>query len=175
MKRLSDAINEINNALFGERQRGMPEGRVLLDKRSLLAFYHDWSDQDANLRNLYQQKQSLLIDNQKLESDRDALAAQVEAMTAHGSTLATAASMATGAMAVGSPVTKLCVEAVKRFNAVKASAPQQCLRDVKAEAGRAGFFAAINLVRMQPERANHAVFVCQKADEYAAKVRKGGE
>ena len=52
---------------------------------------------------------------------------------------------------------------------------EQHVAEIRAEAGRAGFFAAINLVRMQPERANHAVFVCQKADEYAAKVRQGGE
>lgn len=47
------------------------------------------------------------------------------------------------------------------------------LREIRAEAGRAGFVAAINLVRLNPERANHAVFVLQKAAEYADSIRKG--
>lgn len=103
-------------------------------------------------------------------AERDALAAQVEALTAHGNALATAASMATGAMAVGSPVTKFCVEAVKRFNAVKASTPQQCLRDVKAEAGRAGYLQGYEDSMMT----KFDGFSKELADEYAAKVREGG-
>ena len=67
-------------------------------------------------------------------SEYDALAAQVDAIAAHGSSLATAASMATGALPIGSPVTEFCVEAVKRFNAAKDATPQHHLRQVLAEA-----------------------------------------
>lgn len=78
--------------------------------------------------------QQLRVMYDAMKAERDALAAQVEDLLAHGTALATAASMATGAMDIGSPVTAFCVEAVKRFNAAKAATPQHHLRQVRADA-----------------------------------------
>lgn len=44
------------------------------------------------------------------------------------------------------------------------------LNKIKADAGVAGFFAAANLIRLRPERANHAVFLIQEANKYRDSV-----
>ena len=52
------------------------------------------------------------------------------------------------------------------------------IADIRAKAGRHGFMTAINLIRLRPERANHAVFVNDEAEKYANTIRlaaQGGE
>lgn len=44
------------------------------------------------------------------------------------------------------------------------------LNKLKADAGMAGFFAAANLIRLRPERANHAVFLIKEANKYRDSV-----
>lgn len=54
--------------------------------------------------------------------------------------------------------------------------PQQCLRDVQAEAGRAGFIAGFNESGegFNGEYGASEKRIYQLADEHAAKVRQGG-
>lgn len=56
------------------------------------------------------------------------------------------------------------------INAEINKTPQQCLAEIKAEAGRAGFVAG-RLRGVDYFKLTEA----QAADEYAAKIRKGGE
>ncbi len=53
--------------------------------------------------------------------------------------------------------------------------PQQCLRDLKAEAGRAGFIACLKEAKNYFDSYYADLFTEADADEYAATVRKGGE
>lgn len=88
------------------------------------------------------------------------LAAKVEALIAHGTSLATAASMATGAMAIGSPVTDLCVEAVKRFNIAKEWTPAQHLANLHADDGETGYSRTAPTVSGRKNDMSNAIFSC---------------
>lgn len=83
--------------------------------------------------------QQLRVMYDAMKAERDALSAQIGVLLAHGSALATAASMATGALPIDSAVTEFCVEAVRRFNSAKAATPQQHLAEIRAQAGRDGY------------------------------------
>lgn len=52
-----------------------------------------------------------------------------------------------------------------------ARAPQQCLAEIKAEAGRAGFIACAEWVGDSEYEVSHML---KTADEYAAKIRNTG-
>jgi hypothetical protein len=49
------------------------------------------------------------------------------------------------------------------------------IADIRAKAGRDGFMTAINLIRLRPERANHAVFVNAEAEKYANNIRQAAK
>lgn len=113
--------------------------------------------------------------NIQLENERDALAAQVAAYKERSSELY-----------------KLCDELIDHLRYNKAerdevfnefwskqevikyvpSEPQQCLAEIKAEAGRAGYLAGVDEWAMVCQGDEDA---CNNAaDQYAAKVRQGG-
>ncbi|MFC0047755.1 hypothetical protein [Rheinheimera tilapiae] len=113
---------------------------------------------------LLKEIERLEIELKKRDEQNAALVAQVEELLVHGTALATAASMATGAVAIGSPVTEFCAEAVKRFNAAKAVTPQHHLAEIRAEAvlDAVKFFAPALDIETE------------SLEWYAAKVRQGG-
>jgi hypothetical protein len=100
---------------------------------------------------------------EKLEAERDALAAQVEA-------LKDAANSAYCHWNSSSDV----FGGMKRLIAAVEATPAQCLADVRAEAGRAGFIAGCELIiDLVSDGSNTGAYKFH-ADEYAKKIRQGG-
>ena len=105
-----------------------------------------------------------------LKSERDALAAQVESLRKVANDAIHFASIRKG---------KVCADPMfvmqQLQNRIDAT-PQQCLRDVKAEAGRKGFItgackwvAAVHPIYAEDAKPD----IEADADQYAAKVRQG--
>jgi hypothetical protein len=96
--------------------------------------------------------------NDKLKTERDALAAQVGLIRETWGK---------------AKLSEMCNDITSIRKAINAT-PVQCLAEIRAEAGRAGFVAGINyLDKVWCKDATSDVVVA--ADEYAAKVRQGGE
>lgn len=98
-------------------------------------------------------------------SERDALAAQIEAMREMANRANKHLTKGYGPQVFNALYCNLALSALAELDAFT---PQQCLRDVQAEAGRAGFIACLKFVCNNPEN------WISSADEYAATVRKGG-
>lgn len=112
--------------------------------------------------------------NLRLETDRDALATQVEALKK-----AVVSTKARGNLLYGLTVqlihgSELCGSDWDYISEAQVLEIQQCLTEIKAEAGRAGF---VDGARQMAE--NDIGWYCHHlescANEYAAKMRQGGE
>lgn len=133
---------------------------------------------------LNQQLQTLLAKDDEIirvKSERDALAAQAEALRSAIEPFATGGVCS----AIDREDYSIMRERIKDWHGAiefkKAqdaynSTPQQCLRDVQAEAGRAGFIAGFNFSYegFNSEYGASEKVISTLADEYAATVRKGG-
>ena len=98
-----------------------------------------------------------VADIERVEKQRDELAAHVERLR---SEILRAMDKANDKGALGK-------RATIPLHTAALQTPKQSLAEKYAEVARKSFIAAINLVRENPERANHAVYVNQKANEYA--------
>lgn len=107
----------------------------------------------------------------ELKAERDALAAQVEASNkVLGSLLKTPLGFGGSLQADGQFYYKVAESVFEKAKAALSKTPQQCLRDVQAEAGRKGFIAGYDA----GYEYRFSGIGDELADEYAAKLRQGG-
>lgn len=110
---------------------------------------------------------ALEAENTALKGERDALAAQVEAMREMANRANKHLTKGHGTQVFSALYCNLALSALAELDAFT---PQQCLREIEAKAGRAGFIAGCHC------GANYNVHDWDnQADEYANTVRQGGD
>ena len=62
---------------------------------------------------------------------------------------------------------------MESLNKASAATPTQCLNQIKADAGRAGFVAGVSFRESDKWLSKNEI--CQDADQYAERIRQGGE
>ena len=109
----------------------------------------------------------------ELLAERDTLAAQVEALRDAAADAANALGFLSHHLSgrVGEAALLDMAEKADAVSEALSETPQQCLADIKAEAGRAGFIACAEWVG-DSEYENDKML--KAADEYAAKIRNTG-
>lgn len=172
MENLSDAVRKIKVLLFGERQRGVPENRVFLDKKTLLSLFHDWSQHDHNLRVLYQENQRLRAEGSNLQVKIDELAAQVEALRYAGNQVY--AELQQWALCESHEETS---RVFKLWLKARSNAPQQCLAEIRADVVESAIKYCNLYLAFPVTKGDVAeeVLAISEIKMYAAKVRQGGD
>ena len=98
------------------------------------------------------------------------LAAQVEMLQKHIESVALCYYNNTG----NEPSLSVFHRALDEAESAVFKEPQQCLAEIRAEAGRAGWLACFDVCERFIDRYYAGVVDKCRADEYAAKIRQGG-
>lgn len=175
MRRFIDALRDIESALFGDRQRGMPDHRVFLSKESLMAFYEHCASQERCLRQFHEENKKLkaqieradslifdtMMENTNLRAMRDELVAYSESVAIEISSIMNESRGVEGYHQNGA------IAHWDEFDLTEAlsKSPQKCLNEIRAEAvlSAVKFFAPSRDIDVEA------------LESYAAKVRQGGE
>ncbi len=124
----------------------------------------DWPNYQDTWADIQAVSEGRFVSRTQLQAERDALAAQVESMRA---------AMLNACNVIDLAANVEQSQAVYLMERVLAATPQQCLRDVQAEAGRKGYAQALfDQYKGDYRTLDKLKF---KPDEYAAKLRQGGE
>lgn len=111
----------------------------------------------------------------KLEPERDALVAQVEACSAAlKSLLETPLGIGGSLQSDGQFYYKVPESVFKKVESTLAKTPEQCLREIQAEAGRAGFVAGMNYCINFLDSNYPTLGIEDCANDYVAELQQGG-